>query len=284
MTTLDIPPGIATVTVHATYRKPDGAPFVGKVTFVSPATIQLSEAVTIVAGQATAVLDNTGSIELVLVATDNDHMNPTDWVYRVTEQFDNDPSAKGRAPYSLALPKANAVVDLAVVAPADPTQANYVPVVGLKGDTGADGTTTLSGNRNPVSGDGINGDYWMNTSGGGRVLWGPKVAGAWPGSGVNLVGGGSGLIATINGVPASANMVLTAADFDDLGTAATRDVGTVTGTVAAGDDPRFAKPWLFDVVQYGAVGDGLWVNDAAMTAGSQHVTSASGLFTPEMVG
>jgi hypothetical protein len=286
--TLDIPDGIATVTVRATYRKPDGLPFQGTVTFVSPATIQLSEAETIVAGQATATLDAEGSIELILVATDNANMTPTDWVYRVTEQFKNDDTAKGRLPYSLALPQADAEVDLAVIAPSDPSQANYVPVVGATGAAGAagaDGSTTLSGNRDPVSGDGIDGDYWMNTSGGGRVLWGPKASGAWPGSGVNLVGGGSGLIATINGVEAAEDMVLTVGDFDDMGNAATRDVGTTAGTVAAGDDPRFAKAWLFDVVQHaGAVGDGLWVNDAAMTAGSQHVTSDTGLFTVDMEG
>lgn len=74
----------------------------------------------------------------------------------------------------------------------------------------------------------------------------------------------------------------------DLGDSATRDVGVVAGTVAAGDDARFssASPWVFDVTApaYGAAGDGKVVTDGAMTSASATLTSASANFQPGDVG
>ncbi|MFB6805472.1 hypothetical protein [Streptomyces sp. NPDC056387] len=71
-----------------------------------------------------------------------------------------------------------------------------------------------------------------------------------------------------------------------LGSSATRNVGTVAGTVAAGDDSRFTAPdaWVFDVVSYGAVGNGKVVADAAMTASSAVLTSATAAFIAGDVG
>lgn len=51
---------------------------------------------------------------------------------------------------------------------------------------GTDGTTILSGARDPLSSDGKDGDYWSNTAA--HTFWGPKAAGAWPGAGLDLVG------------------------------------------------------------------------------------------------
>lgn len=49
---------------------------------------------------------------------------------------------------------------------------------------GAD-RTLLTGTGAPTAGDGINGDFWINTTS--WLIYGPKAAGAWP-SGVSLVG------------------------------------------------------------------------------------------------
>jgi hypothetical protein len=75
----------------------------------------------------------------------------------------------------------------------------------------------------------------------------------------------------------------------DLGGAATLDVGTTTGTVAAGDDPRFTagQPWVFDVTApaHGAAGDGQVVADGAMTAASATLACATSTpFTADDVG
>lgn len=67
----------------------------------------------------------------------------------------------------------------------------------------------------------------------------------------------------------------------ELGEAATMNVGTTAGTVAAGDDERFsaASPWVFDVTSYGAVGDVRTATDGAITSGTAILTCASGPFT-----
>ena len=56
---------------------------------------------------------------------------------------------------------------------------------GAAGAAGADGKTVSNGTSNPVSGTGVNGDFYINTAT--NTLFGPKANGAWP-SGVSLVG------------------------------------------------------------------------------------------------
>ncbi len=56
---------------------------------------------------------------------------------------------------------------------------------GANGTTGADGKTVRNGTSNPVSGTGMDGDFYINTAT--NTLFGPKANGAWP-SGVALVG------------------------------------------------------------------------------------------------
>jgi len=57
---------------------------------------------------------------------------------------------------------------------------------GPAGAAGTDGTALRSGSGAPAPSDGVNGDFWLQTTG--TVLWGPKADGAWPGSGVSLIG------------------------------------------------------------------------------------------------
>lgn len=72
-----------------------------------------------------------------------------------------------------------------------------------------------------------------------------------------------------------------------LGGAATLNVGTAAGTVAAGDDARFptAQPWRFDVTApaYSAKGDAKVVADGAITAGTAILTSATANWTAQDV-
>ena len=56
---------------------------------------------------------------------------------------------------------------------------------GATGVAGADGKTVSNGTSNPVSGTGVDGDFYINTAS--NTLFGPKANGAWP-SGVSLVG------------------------------------------------------------------------------------------------
>jgi hypothetical protein len=57
---------------------------------------------------------------------------------------------------------------------------NVIPV-----GKGADGTSIRSGARDPVEGDGNDGDFWINTAT--TTLFGPKASGSW-GGGVLLIG------------------------------------------------------------------------------------------------
>ncbi|MEJ2423885.1 MAG: hypothetical protein P8101_05400 [Candidatus Thiodiazotropha sp.] len=64
---------------------------------------------------------------------------------------------------------------------------------GAAGAAGTDGNTVLSGSSDPTVGQGVDGDFYINTTT--TTLFGPKASGAWPG-GVSLIGGGGGGIDT----------------------------------------------------------------------------------------
>ena len=61
-------------------------------------------------------------------------------------------------------------------------------VISPTGVQGPRGNSTLSGARAPQAADGIDGDYWIDTTNypTSVVLYGPKASGAWPGAGVTL--------------------------------------------------------------------------------------------------
>ncbi|NEA53589.1 hypothetical protein G3I60_05310 [Streptomyces sp. SID13666] len=223
-----IPPGIAIVQVTGRFRHPDGTPFKGTVVFEAPAVIELAYARTVVTGRATAVLDINGEFVVLLVATDNAGMQPTGWAYTVTVLLDD--GAPSRT-FSLALPSAEPVVDLAIKMPADPSRLNYVPVPGIKGD---DGSSVLSGKGRPPVGAGLDGDFWMDTSQ--PTVWtlyGPRENGVWPASGLNLGGDPAGLIGALNdhrsAPDAHGDRAWATGKFLDKTTG-----GTVTGPVTVG--------------------------------------------------
>jgi hypothetical protein len=93
---------------------------------------------------------------------------------------------------------------------------------------GADGKTVRNGTSNPVSGTGVDGDFYINTAN--NTIFGPKTNGTWP-SGVSLVGP-----AGTNGVSASS------ANFVDLTTGQTiAGVKTFSGKIAMGTSTPSAK-------------------------------------------
>lgn len=55
---------------------------------------------------------------------------------------------------------------------------------GPAGNDGNDGNTILSGAVDPGPGDGLDGDFWINTNT--RVMFGPKAGGTWPTPGVSI--------------------------------------------------------------------------------------------------
>ncbi|MER7759464.1 SGNH/GDSL hydrolase family protein [Streptomyces sp. NPDC097619] len=172
-----IPAGIAAVRVTGRFRRPDGTPYRGTVAFQAPVMVELEQALTVIAGRATAELDANGEFALMLVATDNPGMDPTGWVYTVTVVLDDGTARTG----SVALSSSVTEVDITKLLPADPAQLNYVPV---KGDRGA---SILSGPAAPTAADGSTGDYWIDTTKPDAwLLHGPKKASGWPQTGLSL--------------------------------------------------------------------------------------------------
>jgi glycerophosphoryl diester phosphodiesterase len=133
MTTPVVPSGITTVTLTGRYLRPDFTPLKGTVTIATPALLTLPGADTISTGSATATLDATGAFSMTLIATDQANMQPEGWAYQVTEKFQD---ILGRT-YAIQLPGAVPVVDIADIAPADPSQGQYITVSSVNGMTGA---------------------------------------------------------------------------------------------------------------------------------------------------
>lgn len=64
-------------------------------------------------------------------------------------------------------------------------------IVSPTGVQGPRGNATLSGTGAPAASTGIDGDYYVDTTSypASVILYGPKVSGSWPGSGITLAGG-----------------------------------------------------------------------------------------------
>lgn len=149
-----LPPGLSTVTVSGTYKRPNGTPFIGKLTFrPEPAILTSGAYGTLVLGTVDAVLDTNGTFTVSLLATDDPDVAPTGWTYRVTERWN---SAPGRN-YPLSLPAAAPTVDIADVAPTAPSEGEYVVITGPAGPTGPQGPAGATGATGPAGATGAAG-------------------------------------------------------------------------------------------------------------------------------
>jgi hypothetical protein len=124
---VSLPEGIPTVTVTGRYLRPDGQPLSGQVVFRAPSLITFADHDVVLGGPVTVPLDSQGRFSVVLPATDAPGMNPSGWSYSVGEQFAT--VAQNRN-YQILLPAATPHVDIADIAPTDPSTPNYVAVTG----------------------------------------------------------------------------------------------------------------------------------------------------------
>ena len=73
-------------------------------------------------------------------------------------------------------------------------------IQGIPGSSGSRGNSVLNGTGAPAAAIGADGDFYLNTAT--NVLFGPKVAGAWPPAGQSLVGPqGQAGVQGIQGIP-----------------------------------------------------------------------------------
>jgi len=182
-------------------------------------------------------------------------------------------------------------------------------IISPTGVQGPRGNAVLSGARAPQTSDGIDGDYWVDTTQypTSALLYGPKASNTWPGSGITFGGGAVGALLAANNLSdlqdkptARTNLGLgtaathAAGDFDGAGAAAAAYTSAVSYTDAqiGGEVSRAngayqpLQPGVFDVTKapYSAKGDGLVVTDGAITTGTAILTSASAPFANVIAG
>ncbi|MFJ7902366.1 collagen-like protein [Streptomyces sp. NPDC096198] len=232
-----LPENIPTVTVRGRYLSPDGTPLSGSIVFRAPAQVAFPQSDVILGGPVTVQLDAQGAIEVTLPATDAPDMDPSGWAYAVTEQLAGIPAGRS---YAVLLPRARTEVQLADIAPTDPSKPNYVPVTGPEGPRGPTGASAYE----VAVATGFTGTpaAWLAS------LVGPRGATGAPGAqgiqgvpGKDGAPGTPGLVQSVNGKSAAA-ITLTAADVGALATSAAGAVGGVATLGADGKVPAAQLP------------------------------------------
>ena len=268
---MSFPASWARIPVTATYllRDEAGTPATGRIEFRS-AQIVVADGSIIVPVRVTATLDSDGHISLSLPATDDPDIQPNSWTWTVTEIIDRQP----RRSYSLSVPHTASSIDLSSIAPIPPGQPVYdyllTSAIGAtvagQGDLdlldgrvtaleGAGGGVQLSDDT-PGSLGTASAGVSTKASRSDHVHEMPTAAQ------VGALAAGDGLAALdsaaatkLAGIATGATANATDAQLRDrathigtqpsttitgLGDSATRNVGTTSGTVAAGDDARLS--------------------------------------------
>lgn len=150
---MSLPTAIETATVIGTWYNPDpaGDPPSGTVHFTpAPAFVTFTDADSLVTGRVSVDLDEAGSIAVGLVCSNATGANPTGFTYTVAEQITSGTAYRERV-YQILLPvsAAGTTVNLADIAPADPTAGDYIPVVGPQGPQGEPGPQGPAGETGP---------------------------------------------------------------------------------------------------------------------------------------
>ncbi|MGW8767671.1 collagen-like triple helix repeat-containing protein [Streptomyces sp. NPDC055815] len=212
-----LPDTIPTVTVRGRFLAPNGVPLSGAIVFRAPAQLTFPQADVILGGPVTVQLDAQGAFEVTLPATDAPDLDPSGWAYIVTEQLAGIPVGRS---YNVLLPRAQPEVDLADIAPTDPTKPNYV---GVPGPTGAPGPKGDSGNPGATGTPGPKGDSGD-----------PGATGAT---------GPAGVVQSVNGKNETV-VVLSAADVGALAASAAGAAGGVASLGPDGKVPAAQLPTL----------------------------------------
>ncbi|MET8098836.1 hypothetical protein ABZV29_20470 [Streptomyces sp. NPDC005236] len=261
-----LPEGIPTVRLTGRFLFPDGRPLSGQVVFRAPSLITFGAYDVILGGPVTVPLDATGAFAVELPATDAPGMNPSSWSYTVAEQL---AGVSMNRVYQVLLPADTPEVDLADIAPTDPSTPNYVAVRGdsayeVAVEAGFVGTVaqwlaSLIGPR------GVKGDTGAT---------GPQgTAGPQGTQGTQGPAGTPGVVQSVNGKSAAA-VVLAAAD-----------VGAV-----ANNGGYSRTDGTLHVVYAGTQADVFKASDAtqskytAVNKSAELVTNATATFTDARIG
>ncbi|MDQ0949342.1 hypothetical protein QFZ24_003265 [Streptomyces phaeochromogenes] len=235
---MPLPEGIPTVRVTGRFLTPDGHPLTGQVVFRAPSLVTFGAYDVILGGPVTAPLDATGRFEVELPATDAPGMNPSGWSYTVAEQLAGVPLNRV---YQVLLPAETPEVDIADIAPADPSTPTYVAI---RGDSAYEVAV-----KNGYTGTAT---QWLASLVGPRGTQGATGATGATGPqgppGPQGPAGTPGVVQSVNGKSAAA-VVLSAAD---VGALPASGPATVVRTAGQTGDSLLvwdaaANDWLFAV-------------------------------------
>jgi hypothetical protein len=276
---MPLPAGVETVTVSSgrPLTRPDGKWIKGRLLFTGPGLATVAEDDFTFGGTAVAHLEN-GEFTVPLVATDATGMNPSGGTYKVESDFTNAPNWVRY----ISLPKATPSVVLSDVLIPDPVAGEFAVLADAstllaKAQNLGDLPNPAAARDNLELGEAATADVGTEA---GTVAAGDdeRFTGSRPPSGPagGDLGGNypdPGVVA-VNGVSVS-------------GTPAAGQVLTATGDdAAAWADPSGSSPeWVFDVTDYGAVGDAVLVFDGQVTLGVPTLTcTTSARFHAGLVG
>lgn len=241
---------LTTRTLTGTFQLANGSAASGQV-LISPNTFLTSSDDDLLLPRSTVTidLDSSGSFTVDLVCTDDISISPTGWGYTVREKITK---ASGRV-YTVAIPTGSGALDLADLTPLTTPPDLIAFLVASQnladiGNTATARTNLGLGNSSTravgtTAGTVAAGDDARFTPGAPTAHASTHAsAGSDPVSPVSIgaetAGTAATAVATHTGLPdPHAQYVLE----NDLGDSATKDVGTVTGTVAAGDDSRLSN-------------------------------------------
>lgn len=161
---MPFPDGVQTVTLTAGtsgYRTLDGDPYTGTIRLTpSVSRVVSAEHGVIALGVENITVGASGQFSTTVLATDADGFSPTDWTYRVDEEFTNAP---GRA-YNISLPASAASVALTALSPVESTTGTVSSpaVLSVNGETGvvtldAADVGAVPTSRQVVAGTGLSG-------------------------------------------------------------------------------------------------------------------------------
>ena len=153
-------PNWSGVRVSGRFVSIDGLPLAGSLVFAARVTQtkDLAAQVTVIGAPIRVNLDDSGAFTIVLPATDDPDLNPTDFTYRVTEHFSN-----GLA-YDIALPLAAPDVDIIDLAPVQVANGQAI-VRGERGNTGPQGPPGPPGAPGADGGSDAATAGWITTEG-----------------------------------------------------------------------------------------------------------------------
>jgi hypothetical protein len=172
------PNDIITRTVTGLYVTADGESARGRVTFTPSSRIVDANDAVVVEGTLTAILDTSGFFEIDLPTTDNALLSPSGWAYIVSVRLYG---VKPQNFYAFLPYGDGSPVDLLSDISLSGSLSEPIltgSTLSSQGSIGPSGPGVISGEGEPVSTVGFDGDIYIDAVDG--AFYGPKANGEWP--------------------------------------------------------------------------------------------------------